>query len=444
MARRRKKQRLPEGVFSARIESLTHEGKGVTQLDGKVVFIDGALPGELVQFKYVERKRSYDEGIAVEIAEPSVDRVNPECQYYEVCGGCRLQHLNPKKQIENKNSILLENLKRIGKVEPEMVLTPMESSPWGYRRRARLGVKFVAKKEKVLVGFREKNSSFLADISSCKVLDSRIGNKLNDLSELIRSLSLYMRIPQIEVAIGDNEVGLVFRHLDDLPESDEEKLVAFAKQHSFYVFGQAKGPDTIKRLWGPNENNLSFSLPEQDVALNFRPSDFTQVNIEINRKMVTLALELLQLSSEDRVLDLFCGLGNFTIPLARKANYVVGVEGSHDLVAQANLNAELNQVKNLDFFAVDLTKSLECHLWAQTSYSKILVDPPRSGAFEVMGLIAGLGAERIVYVSCNPATLARDANELVNVYGYRLSKAGVMDMFPHTAHVESIAVFEKK
>ena len=443
MARRRRKK-LPEGLFSAEIESLTHEGKGVAHIEGKAVFIQGALPSEQVKFEYIERKRSYDEGVAIEIIKASPERVEPECEHYSVCGGCSMQHLAAPAQIANKQAILIENLKRIGKVSPEELLPPITSNPWGYRRRARLGVKYVAKKEKVLVGFREKRSPFIAEISTCKVLEPRIGEKLTHLSELIASLSLYNRIPQIEVAIGDEKVGLVFRHLDPLPDSDAEKLIAFGQLHQFNIYGQAKGPDTIKLLWGPDENELSYALPDLKLSLAFRPSDFTQVNMEINRKMINQALALLDLSNEDEVLDLFCGLGNFTLPMARQAKSVVGVEGSDDLVNQGRYNAQRNELSNVAFHAVNLTQPLADMAWAQTRYDKILVDPPRSGAFEVMGLIAGMGASRIVYVSCNPATLARDAHELVNEYGYCLTKAGVMDMFPHTAHVESIAVFEAK
>jgi len=442
MARRRSKK-LPVDLFTVDIESLTHEGKGVAHVDGKVVFVDGALPSERVTFRYTEQKKSYDEGQAIEIIESSEDRVEPLCAHFGVCGGCSLQHLSAETQIKSKSTILFDNLERIGKVEAEKALDPIVSHPWSYRRRARLGVKYVFKKEKVLVGFREKRSPYLADISSCKVLDERIGEKITELCELIASLSLYQRIPQIEVAIGDDDIALVFRHLDALPESDEAKLVAFGQVHNFQIYGQIKGPTTIKKLWAPNENSLSFSLPEHDVKLNFRPSDFTQVNIDINRQMVSRALGLLEIESDDRVLDLFCGLGNFTLPIARQAKYLVGVEGSEDLVQQARANAQANNIDNVEFHAVDLTKSTEGLPWVSERYDKVLIDPPRSGALEVMEFIAKMSPSRIVYVSCNPATLARDAHELVNTYGYTLKQAGVMDMFPHTTHVESIAVFEK-
>ncbi len=442
MSRRRSKK-LPEGLFTANIESLTHEGKGVAHIDDKVIFIDGALPSERVRFRYTERKRNYDQGQVVEVIEASVDRVEPHCPHFGVCGGCSLQHLNAEAQIKSKNAILLDNLQRIGHVLVEGILEPIVAQPWSYRRRARLGVKYVFKKEKVLVGFREKRSPYLADITECKVLDERVGGKITALCDLIASLTLYQRIPQIEVAMGDEDVALVFRHLDALPESDERKLVAFGQTHGFQIYGQIKGPATIKKLWAPNENSLAFSLPDHNISLDFRPSDFTQVNIEVNRQMVSRALTLLQLEPSDRVLDLFCGLGNFTLPIARQVKHVVGVEGSEDLVRQAQLNARANDIENAEFHAVDLTKSTDGLSWASLRYEKVLIDPPRSGALAMMAIIAEMKPRRIVYVSCNPATLARDAQVLVNTYGYSLKQAGVMDMFPHTTHVESIAVFER-
>ncbi len=442
MSRRRSKK-LPEGLFTADIESLTHEGKGVAHIDDKVIFIDGALPSERVRFRYTECKKNYDQGQVVEVLEASADRVVPCCPHFGICGGCSLQHLNAEAQIRSKNAILLDNLQRIGHVVAEEILAPIVAQPWSYRRRARLGVKYVFKKEKVLVGFREKRSPYLADIASCKVLDERVGEKITALCDLIASLTLYQRIPQIEVAVGDKDVALVFRHLEVLPESDEKKLVAFGQAHGFQIYGQVKGPATIKKLWAPDDNSLAFNLPDHNINLSFRPSDFTQVNIDINRQMVSRALTLLQLEPSDRVLDLFCGLGNFTLPMARQVRHVVGVEGSEDLVQQAQLNARMNNIDNVEFHAVDLTKSTDGLSWASLNYEKILIDPPRSGALEMMGLIAEMKPLRIVYVSCNPATLARDAQVLVNTYGYTLKQAGVMDMFPHTTHVESIAVFER-
>lgn len=442
MSRRSRKARLPTEPVRAHIESLSHEGKGVAHIDGKATFIAGALPGEEVMFRYELRKRNYDEGSVSEVLSASVDRVEPGCPHFGVCGGCSLQHMDSQAQIQAKQQILIEQFRHLAGLEIPEILQPLTAGPWGYRHKARVGVRYVAKKEKVLVGFRERNSSFLADLSRCPVLHPSIGEHLEDLGRLIAGLSIYQAIPQVEVAVSDDFTALVFRHLEPFTSEDIKHLVEFGQQYNFHIYLQPKGPDTIHCLW-PEQSRLSYRLPEFGVELSFLPSDFTQVNRALNQQMVHLALELLQLQESDRVLDLFCGLGNFTLPIATKVTKVIGVEGEASLVQRARDNARNNQLVNAEFHAADLNEDMLNAAWARQSFDKLLLDPPRSGAFEVLKLLPRLGAKRIVYVSCNPSTLARDAGELVNRHGYKLLSAGVMDMFPHTAHVESIAVFEK-
>jgi 23S rRNA (uracil1939-C5)-methyltransferase len=345
-------------------------------------------------------------------------------------------------QIQHKQSVLLDHFHNLANIQPDKVLEPLTGPLWGYRKKARLGVRFVRKKERVLVGFREKNSSFLADIKQCEILHPSVGHHLMELSELIGGLSCFDKIAQIEVAIDDTHTCLVFRNLVDLKDSDSEKLISYARDNNIDLYLQPKGPDSIELLY-PESSELSYSV-ENGLNVYFRPSDFTQVNAEINKKMVVRAVELLQLDTNDRVLELFCGLGNFTLPLAKKVTSVVGVEGDKGLVARARENAKLNNMENITYHVANLMEDVSGAPWLRkTSYNKILIDPPRSGASEVLPDIVKLDAERILYISCNPATLARDTNYLVNEAGYRLAKAGVMDMFPHTSHVESIALFVK-
>lgn len=442
MARRRK--RLPEGAFTARIESLAHDGRGVARIDGKAVFIDGALPGETVEFVYTWRRRSHDEGRVVRVLEASPQRVEPRCPHAEVCGGCSLQHLDPVAQIEAKQALLLENLARLGKVEPARVLPPLQGPVWGYRRKARLGARWVAKKGKVLVGFREKRDRRIADLSRCEVLDPAVGQRIAALSHLVGSLGIADAVPQIEVAVGDAAAALVFRVLREPTREDRERLVAFGKETGLRILLQPGGPETVTPLWPEAPPDLCYRLPEAGgIELHFLPTDFTQVNAAINRAMVARALELLALDGSERVLDLFCGLGNFTLPIARQAREVTGVEGEPGLVARARENAERNGLGNLRFHVANLMdeEELEQAPWLRETFDRILLDPPRSGAKEVTPRLGDLGAARILYVSCHPATLARDAGILVHELGYRLEAAGVMDMFPHTAHVESMALF---
>jgi 23S rRNA (uracil1939-C5)-methyltransferase len=439
---RRRRRKLPREPFEARIEDLSHDGRGVTTHEDKKVFVHGALPGELVMVKVTDRKRSFDEGETVSVLEPSPDRIEPRCPHFGQCGGCSLQHLDPVKQIQAKQNTLVQNLERIGKVKPETVWDPLTGPQWGYRRKARLSVRYVHKKERVLVGFRERYGRFVADMQTCFVLDERIASQLGGLSELIYSMEAKRTIAQIEVACGDDDCALVFRNLEPLSEGDLEKLRSFAKETGLAVLLQPSGPASIHCL-EPASVNLTFCIPEYDLQLAFGPSDFIQVNTEMNRLMIHRVLELLEPVEGDRILDLFCGLGNFTLPLAKAAGAVVGIEGDAELVRRASENARKNGVANAIFHAADLNEDPGSAPWLKQGYDKVLVDPPRSGAEFILPHVAASGAKRVVYVSCHPASLARDAGILVREHGFRLLGAGVMDMFPHTGHVESIALFER-
>lgn len=444
MVKRRRRQRLPQGTAQIEIESLSHEGRGVGHLDGKVVFVDFSLPGEIVEFKYSKQTNKFDEGRAVNIIKASADRVEPVCEHFGVCGGCSMQHLSNEKQIAIKQAALMDMFTHMGKTQPQNILPPLRGPIKHYRQKARLGVKFVEKKGKVLVGFREKGSPYLAELQSCKVLHESVGNRLNELSELIMAMDAKSTIPQIEVAVDDTKTALVFRHLEPLSDNDRVALIQFAQQYGFQIMLQSGGPDTVVALWPENPAPLSYRLAEQDMTIEFQSSDFTQVNSEINQSMVSRALSMLELSEDDKVLDLFCGLGNFTLAMARQCAEAVGVEGSQVMVLKARENAAKNNIQNASFYAADLSVDISSEPWLGQKYDKILLDPPRSGAMEMLKHIGKLGAKRIVYVSCNPATLARDTHILVSEHGYTLIDAGVMDMFPHTAHVESIALFTKK
>lgn len=432
------------------MDDLSHDGRGVASLDGKKVFVRGALPGERVLARLTGSQRRYDEAETLEVLYASADRVEPRCPHFGRCGGCSLQHLDPARQIEAKQNTLAQNLARIGKVTPAAFWPPLTASPWGYRRKARLSVRYVAAKDRVLVGFRETYSRFVADIRECHVLDPRIAEQLPLLSELIYGMRARESIPQIEVACGDAACALVFRHLEPLDDDDRQKLLAFARDSGIAVLLQPGGPASIHALH-PGTGDLSFRLPAYGLELAFGPSDFIQVNAEMNRCMIERALELLAPTAGDRVLDLFCGLGNFTLPMATLAAECVGVEGDEELVRKARENAARNGLENVRFYKTDLAADLAAQRgagegpgWLQGGYDLALVDPPRSGAESVLPLLAACGARRVVYVSCHPASLARDAGLLVHRFGFRLAGAGVMDMFPHTGHVESIALFERE
>jgi len=429
-------------LIEADITDLTHDGRGVAHIAGKAVFVAGALAGERVRLRDVRKHRHYDEAAVEEVLRVSPDRVAPRCKHFGVCGGCALQHLDPAAQIAAKQRLLLENFERIGKVQPSAILPALTDSPWGYRRKARLSAKFVEKKGRMLVGFRETNGRYVADVERCEVLLPAVGERIAAITAMLESLEGKREIPQIEIAAGDNLVALVFRHLQPLSDADTEALTRFGQANDLAIFLQPGGIDSVAPLW-PAGAQLNFELPAYDVTLDFRPLDFIQVNGGMNRRMIDHALALLDPQPSDRVLDLFCGLGNFTLPLARRAAQVVGVEGETGLVQRARDNATKNGIANATFHSADLAADQRATAWAKADYELVLLDPPRSGADAVLDYLPRKSTRRVVYVSCHPASLARDAGILVDKHGFKLTSAGVMDMFPHTAHVESIALFER-
>jgi len=433
------KQSEPE---LTQILKLNAAGQGVAEHAGTDVILDGALPGETVSFRRFGGRRGRRRTELVEVLKPSAVRVEPPCPHFGVCGACKLQHLEHREQLAFKQAQLLENLESLGGLEPVNVLEPLTGPLWHYRRKARLSVRWVEKKGRVLVGFREINGRYVADVDKCLILDERIASILPDLSELIGTLSSFKRIPQLEVACGDEQAALIFRILDPIDAEDEQKLRLFAQGSGIGVFVQPAGPASITAL-EPEHIQLDYNIPEHDVRLEFGPANFVQVNAGLNQLMVNRVLQLLDVSSSDTVLDLFCGLGNFTLPLARYSGHVFGVEGDADLVALAHHNAKLNNLDNVDFEMADLAAD-DVNLPEVTGgFSKILLDPPRSGAAAVLPAVAESAAERVVYVSCNPVTLAQDAGKLVQQHGFQLESAGIMDMFPHTAHIESCALFTR-
>ncbi len=445
--------RIDQTPFQAEILDLGHDGRGVARRragdpgPGKAVFIAGALPGETVMARQTARSRHFDEAETVEVLQPSPDRVAPRCAHFGVCSGCVLQHLEESKQILAKQRVLLENFERIGHVAPQAVLPPLTGEAWGYRRKGRFSVRRVEKKQRTLVGFRERDPRFVADLSECHTVVPEVARLIPELSLLVDGLQARRDIPQIEFIAGDPQpafdgVALVFRHLQPLGEADSAALHAFGERHRVAIFLQPGGIDSVHALW-PEAPALSFRLEPWDIGFGFRPLDFIQVNASLNAKMIARALELLELRPEQRVLDLFCGLGNFTLPLARVVSEVVGVEGEAGLVARARENAARNGLGNVQFHAADLTGDQRGAAWMRQGFDRLLLDPPRSGAIDVLRQLPLERFGRIVYVSCHPASLARDAGHLVNERGWTLRSAGVMDMFPQTAHVESIAMFEK-
>lgn len=444
-------QRPPVEAF---VESLSHDGRGIASIDGKKAFIFGALPGEQVTFKVTSSKKAYDEGEMVDLLnQPSPLRVTPPCTYFGQCGGCNLQHLETSAALKHKEQVVLENLSHMGQVVPEKILPAISSPTEHYRRKARLGVRYVIKKESLLVGFRERTSNRIAIMDSCQTLDARVGNLVTALKEMIRELDSFDSIAQIEVAMSAERVALVIRNMQALSAQDEEALVNFVKVHSAInldIYLQPGGPETVHKLY-PNDDNvfLEYQLDmengEKPLTFQFHPLDFIQVNAVVNQKMIIQAVNLLDAQPGDTILDLFCGLGNFTLPISRQVKSVVGVEGAPNAIIRAQNNAKLNACDNTQFYVKDLTKVLDSNdaVWANMHYNKIILDPPRTGAKEIVDCIERWSADKIVYVSCNPATLARDAYVLVHQKGYKLKSAGIMDMFPHTAHVETMAVFEK-
>ncbi len=458
------------------ITNLAHDGRGVAVYEadnsehnpdkvGKKVFVNFALPNETVSVKITSSKKTLEEGDALDVlANPSKQRVAPVCAHFGVCGGCSLQHWEADGQIAFKQSVLAELLQHQAGVQPDEWLEPLVGERLGYRTKARLGVRYVAKKDTALVGFRERASNFLAQLHECHILDKRIGLELENLKALITTLDGREDIPQLEVAMGESlddvadsakSVAVIVRHMKDLSQADLAKLQAFFAQRQWQLYLQSKGSDTVRRIDDPNgrasslmvppTGGLFYRLPQFDVTFEFSPLDFTQVNLSVNRQMTKLACDLLGLQKGERVLDLFCGLGNFSLPMARQVGetgFVVGVEGSSEMAHRAKTNAIANGLGHTEFFAYDLTQDCSGEPWANQGFDALLIDPPRSGAWEVMAYLPKFNAKRIVYVSCNPATLARDTKALIDA-GYRMTHAGVMDMFSHTAHVESIARFEK-
>jgi 23S rRNA (uracil1939-C5)-methyltransferase len=441
--------RLDQSPKTVSIVDLIHDGRGVARWPeghaqaGKTVFVSGALPGETVSVQQTARSRHFDEAKTLEVIEASPDRVAPRCPHFGTCGGCVLQHLAEDKQIEAKQRTLLDNLQRIGHVAPQAVLPPLRGDSWGYRRKGRFSVRRVEKKDKTLVGFREQDPRFVADIRECHVVVPQLGFRVEALGALVDSLDARRDIPQIEFIAGDAAIALVFRHLQPLSDGDKAKLEVFAAAEGFSIFLQPGGIDSVHPLAG-DAPQLSFRLPQWDIELLFRPLDFIQVNAKLNEAMISRAPDLLDVQPGERVLDLFCGLGNFTLPLARASGdgEVVGVEGDAGLVQRARANATHNGLTNVQFHAADLARDLVGQAWVKAGFDKLLLDPARSGAIEVLKQLPLKGLKRIVYVSCHPGSLARDAAYLVNDAGWTLREAGVMDMFPHTAHVESIAVFD--
>ena len=431
---------------TATIEKFSHDGRGIARIDGKTTFIQGALPDEVVVFKYLRRKRDFDEGQILSVLTPSPHRVKPPCSHYGVCGGCSLQHLASPMQIHEKQALFLNVLARIGHCQPDTILPPLVASSLHYRNKARLSVRYSEKTKSILLGFREKNNpSQIADIDQCSVLNSRVDAQLQNLRHLIASFDRPDTIAQIEVAAGDDEVALVFRNLAALSSSDERKLIQFAQVTGFRLFLQPGRPDSVHLFYPKDVSEfLTYRLPSEAISFSFHPTDFIQVNAGLNQLMIPHALNLLALSADDVVLDLFCGLGNFSLPIARKCTKVIGVEGSETMIQRAYMNATINDIENVEFFSANLDDEAVFERLKHYRITKLLIDPPRVGAVEIVSRIEYLRPERIVYVSCNPATLARDAGILVNEKGYRMISAGVMDMFPHTDHVESIALFEKR
>jgi len=430
---------------TACIDAVTHDGKGIARLPGKTVFVAGALEGEEVRFRRRKKRKNYDEAELLEVLSASPQRIEPHCAVSGICGGCSLQHIDDEAQREIKQQALRDALERIGKVEPARWLPPIHDSPWNYRRRARLAVKDVAGKGRVLVGFRERHAPFITDMHRCEVLAPPLDSLIDPLSEMIGRLSIRARLPQIEIAVADNAISLVFRVLDPPDDPDLEHLRDFGKEHDLRILLQPGGLDSVSLLQpeGPLPA-LHYTLPDHDVVIEFETTDFVQVNAAVNRRMVSRALELLQPKEDDRVLDLFCGIGNFSLPLARSCGHVMGVEGESPLVERARANARLNDIDNAEFRCADLSRIDGSERWLGEGWTGLLLDPARSGAIEVVRHIGRIEPSRIVYVSCHPGTLARDLNALVCEHGYELEAAGIIDMFPHTGHVESIALISKK
>lgn len=431
---------MPVGI----IESLDHEARGITRLDGKTIFVVGALPGERVEFESYRRKPSYEIARVVRVIKASADRVTPKCPHFGVCGGCSMQHMDSAAQVAAKQRVLESNLWHLGRLVPEQLYSPIYGEPWGYRYRARLSAKFVAKKGGMLIGFHERKSGFIADMQVCPNLPKHVSDLLMPLRELVAGLTNNTAMPQIEVAVGESMTALVLRILEPLTPADEARLRAFADQHGVVFYLQPKGPSTTYRFYPLEGPQLSYCLPEFNIEHFFSPTEFTQVNHAINRVLVRKALALLDPQPGERIADMFCGLGNFTLPIARSGAQVVGIEGSAELVRRAGENAAANGLADkVEYGVANLFEATPETLAALGHFDRMLIDPPRDGAVELVRSLGDDAPRRIVYVSCNPSTLARDAAILVGQKGYRLRGAGVVNMFPNTSHVESLALFER-
>ncbi len=428
----------------ADITDLTHDGRGVARINGKAVFVHGALPGEQVQVRFLKRRRRYDEAEAIGVITASKDRIEPRCAHVDFCGGCAFQHMHIDAQRVFKQHQLIENLRRIGQldIDHEQLDEPLIAEDWQYRRKARLSVRYVHKKQRVLVGFRERRGNFVADCKECHVLRPEVAAQLPRMAELVESLSIKDKIAQFEVACDDNSAALVVRHLEPLNDADLQQLQAFHIETDIAVYLQPKGPDSIHRL-APEQHQLSYAIDDGHIHIDFEPSDFIQVNGNLNQRMVAQAMDWLQLDANDRVLDLFCGLGNFSLPMARRAASVTAVEGADELVQRAKVNAVNNHLSNVEFYVADLSRQPENVSWLNQHYDCVLLDPPRSGAEACLPFIANSSARTVLYVSCQPASLARDLGILVNTHGFKLDRIGIMDMFPHTAHLETMALLSR-
>ena len=442
-SRRRHNKSIGKSLITT-ITDLTHDGRGVGRYEGKVVFVRGALPDEEVEARITGKRRSYMQAIVTRVLKPSVHRVVPNCQYFGVCGGCSFQHLEINQQREFKQDRLLRDLSHIGKVTPAKLLPPLVANQWAYRRKARLGLRLVPKKGGILIGFREAGSSYITSLDNCAVLTEAISALLIPLHRLLEKLSIPDRIPQIEVAEGDDRLVLIFRNLDPFTDHDRAELIQFSTEHSITVCEQPGGLDSVAPLIDGQSRKLCYRLDQHNIDIFFNPTDFIQVNNEVNQLLINRVLELLALGKDDHVLDLFCGVGNFSLPLARYAGKVTGVEGDALLVGQARENAVHNKLINLEFYTIDLQQKTLQGEWVNQNYTKMLIDPPRSGASDIINQMDRFNVDQLIYVSCNPETLARDTALLIQEKKFSLDAAGIIDMFPHTAHVESIAVFTKR
>lgn len=439
----RKRNPWADKELTLQIHNLSHEGRGIARFEEKVCFVFGALPGETVKAKIVKKHSRYFEAQTLEVLKASPEREKPPCDFFGICGGCQIQHLKKPLQLVYKTQFLKELLQS-AKVTPQEWAPSLEGKTIGYRQKARLGVRYLESKEELLLGFREQSSNKIARMEHCKILDSRLGDKLEVIKKLLLQLDIKKHIPQIEVSISEETIALIFRHLVPCEEKDKFRLQQFGQDNAYAIYLQPEGNDSVRKIW-PQEDSfhLSYSLPQENLQFSFHPLDFIQVNQSVNQQMVAQALAWLNPKPAETLLDLFCGLGNFSLPFAKYMHHVTGIEGSGEMVLRAHQNAVANRISNCAFHAFDLTKACGSEEWAKRTYDKILLDPSRSGAKEIIEQFKSFKAKEVLYISCNPATFARDAEILVNQQGYQFIKVGVMDMFPHTAHLEVMGLFRK-